>query len=1013
MNLLNKKLLQQKIATYEFPNGEQLEKIKKLIEGWQKAIKNSNLDKTSEISIQGDFLTTFFQGILGYTSVVRGDDEWSINQHTKNDVDATKPDGTLGWFNKEKKETLAVIELKDAKTPLDMKQMSRAEKYTPIEQAYLYSTKYSDCKWVIVSNFREIRLYSKSKNQENYEKFNVLDLSSDIEFKRFYFTLCRDNLITKGVESPIEAMAKETNEVEKDITKQFYQHYREARLYLLNHLIENNLSVDKELLLEKTQKFLDRFVFTLFCEDTSSLLPLNLIKNTYERAINSLSPSDERVWSEFRGLFLAIDKGNTRVQPPINAYNGGLFAKDEVLDSLVIKDVFWEHIMGLTKYDFETDLNVNILGHIFEQSISDLESLKSELLGEEQDKKKSKRKKDGIFYTPEYITKYIVENTIGKYLEENPDRLETIKILDPACGSGAFLNQAHSYLINEYKTRFESLLAEKQAKGEAQTLFDYNPADNDRSILLNNLYGVDLNQESVEITKLALWLKTARRTEPLQNLDKNIKCGNSLISDSVLAGKKSFNWEIEYKDILTSGGFDIVIGNPPYISSIELSKTVGNDVKSYWVDKYQSARGTYDIYVLFFEQGMRLLNENGILAFITPNKFLSSPYGLALRELILKEYCIEEIFDLSKIKVFDDPSVYPVITIIRKVKSKSGHKIRVKDSLIDGLLPEEGNLMSADILTILPDNLFSLLLSDNPKIIEKINKQSQRLDTIAKVNATSTASEADIFSKFVNENETGVKLVNTGTIDSYASLWGIKDLTNKGGKFTKPILDIEKIPTISEHRSIIYKSPKIIFAKVAKQIEAFLDKAGEYASINTNCVYDSKEVNLPTLLALFNSKLMNYYYKQCFGALSMSGGYLQFQAPQIRTLPVPLQLIKNNKEHKLAELAINQQSKTKEYLEKSKSVLDLLKSEYQKVENWKVSLEDVVSLGFNELISIIDDSGIQIELSKKEELQSWLKLKQSELDKIRVELRNNQRKIDNEVYTIYDLTSEEIAIIEK
>jgi type I restriction-modification system DNA methylase subunit len=535
----------------------------------------------------------------------------------------------LGWFTKDKKVTRAVIELKDAKAQLDKKQNRGSEKLTPIEQAYLYATKYEGCNWIIVSNFKEIRLYNKHRTQEYYEKFDVIDLVQDAELKRFYFLLSKENLISKEKESVVDILAKDTTEAEQDITKKFYSEFREVRLKLLGHLSDNNPQFEKEILLEKTQKLLDRFIFTLFCEDTSTLLPLNLVKNTYERAINSLSPSDERVWTEFKGLFLAIDKGNDRVKPPINAYNGGLFAFDEILDTLSIKDDFWANLMHLTEYDFETDLNVNILGHIFEQSISDLESLKSELRGEEQDKKKSKRKKDGIFYTPEYITRYIVENTVGKYLEEHPDKLETIKILDPACGSGAFLNQAHSHLVQEYTNRYEARINEKLEKGESITLFDYNPAENNRNILLNNLYGVDLNRESVEITKLALWLKTARVTEPLQNLDKNIKAGNSLIDAPEIAGKKAFNWNNEFSEIMENGGFDVIIGNPPYVGI----KAQRKEDRDYLKKRYELSGGA-DLYVTFIEKSLSLLKDGGYLSFICPNKFFGADYGRKIRKYL-------------------------------------------------------------------------------------------------------------------------------------------------------------------------------------------------------------------------------------------------------------------------------------------------------------------------------------------------------------------------------------------
>ncbi|MFH0702630.1 MAG: N-6 DNA methylase [bacterium] len=178
-----------------------------------------------------------------------------------------------------------------------------------------------------------------------------------------------------------------------------------------------------------------------------------------------------------------------------------------------------------------------------------MEKLKAEIDGIQQEKKKSKRKKDGIYYTPEYITRYIVEQTVGKYLEENPDKLETIKILDPACGSGAFLNQAHNFLREQYKIRNEEKLATVKVDKNFNIFEHYNPAEINRAILLNNLYGVDLNEESTEITKLSLWLKTAKKTEPLQNLDNNIKCGNSLIDDPEIAGGKAFNWYKEFPDI--------------------------------------------------------------------------------------------------------------------------------------------------------------------------------------------------------------------------------------------------------------------------------------------------------------------------------------------------------------------------------------------------------------------------------------------------------------------------------
>jgi len=174
--------------------------------------------------------------------------------------------------------------------------------------------------------------------------------------------------------------------------------------------------------------------------------------------------------------------------------------------------------------------------------------------------------------------------------EEHPDKLENIKILDPACGSGAFLNQAHSFLLNEYKVRTEEKQLEKSKKGELLTLWDTNLTENDKTILLNNLFGVDLSPESVDITKLALWLKTAKATEPLQNLDNNIKCGNSLIDDSEIAGKIAFIWKDEYRDIMGKGGFDVIVGNPPYVQLSKVSSTT-DEMKSYLIERFSTSSG--------------------------------------------------------------------------------------------------------------------------------------------------------------------------------------------------------------------------------------------------------------------------------------------------------------------------------------------------------------------------------------------------------------------------------------
>ncbi|MFH0702629.1 MAG: hypothetical protein V2B14_03715 [bacterium] len=297
--LFNKRLLQNEINKFEFPSGEKLEKIKKIINGWQIALKDHNLDKTKERTTEGKFITKFFGEILDYIELGGEEKEFNLYPHSKTEVDGTEADGALGFFSKESKNYRVVIELKDAKTLLDKKQSGRKENYTPVEQAFGYLNKFDQCDWVIVSNFKEIRLYHKSRGQGFYKKFDILDLHDEKEFKHFYFLLCKENLLDKDRNSLLDRLVKDTSKNEVKISEDFYKDFKAIRLEFFEHIFQNNPEIDKKILLEKTQKLLDRLVFIMFCEDTGDLLPEKIIKTVYELGIKSRERSDQRAWREF------------------------------------------------------------------------------------------------------------------------------------------------------------------------------------------------------------------------------------------------------------------------------------------------------------------------------------------------------------------------------------------------------------------------------------------------------------------------------------------------------------------------------------------------------------------------------------------------------------------------------------------------------------------------------------------------------------------------------------------
>lgn len=456
----------------------------------------------------------------------------------------------------------AVIELKGTNTT----DLSKVE-----TQAFGYKNNQPGCNYVITSNFEKLRFYID--NAVDYEEFNLFQLSKE-RFDILWLCLSADYLL-KDIPKKLK---DESLTQEENVTKKLYKDYASFRNEIFDAIQKENPEYDKLTLFKKTQKLLDRFLFIFFAEDRL-LLPPNSIRSIINQWKDLRDKYDEYfpLYDRFKKYFGYMNTGHKGQQHDIFAYNGGLFAPDEVLDNIKINDdLLYKHTLNLSNYDFESEVSVNILGHIFEHSLNDIDEIQAELSnnGLQPIEKTTKRKKDGVFYTPKYITKYIVDNTVGKLCEEKKAELDIcdteyekerkgrpkatlkkltqkledyrtwllqITICDPACGSGAFLNQALEFLIAEHR-----YIDELQAKlfGDAMVLSEVENA-----ILENNIYGVDINEESVEIAKLSLWLRTAQKGRKLTSLNNNIKCGNSLIDDPTVAGDKAFNWQKEFPEV--------------------------------------------------------------------------------------------------------------------------------------------------------------------------------------------------------------------------------------------------------------------------------------------------------------------------------------------------------------------------------------------------------------------------------------------------------------------------------
>ena len=629
-----------------------------------------------DVETQSDarFIQRILIDVLGF--VGRGDaPNWTLLKNQP--IGNGNVDVALGNFTADAVQIIAPLELKGAKTKnLDA---LYGAKRSPVQQAWDYANDNEGTKWVLVSNYREIRLYAYGKGRKDYETFDLTALTkSEQLYKQFILLLSADNLLGGKTLS----LLAESEQANQDITDKFYREYKELRVRLIEIIGKDNTAIDKLDIIRYAQKILDRILFIAFAE-SRDLLPKKILQDAFT-SVNHYNP--QPIWKNFIGLFHAIDEGNAALG--ITAYNGGLFADDPELNDLIVRDDLCKGFKEIGKYDFDTEISVDILGHIFEQSISDLEELKAAAEGNAGtlDKKKSKRKADGIFYTPPYITQYIVEQTVGGWLAERrkeigfdtllvltdddydsvkqnlkktgkqsakqsrnlqiaqhitaweayKEAVSHIKVLDPACGSGAFLIEVFDYLCREGK-KINDELARLQG---GHSLFRW-----DTHILSNNLYGVDLNQESVEITKLSLWLKTARRNEKLTYLESNIKPGHSLIDDKTVVGDLAFVWKEEFPDIMTIGGFDVIVGNPPY----------GADIDQF-VDVYETlypetSQGFKDIYKYFFQRATGLIKNGGMVGYITPNTFFRQPRYADLRSFLLK-YKIEQLIDLGE-GIFD------------------------------------------------------------------------------------------------------------------------------------------------------------------------------------------------------------------------------------------------------------------------------------------------------------------------------------------------------------------------
>lgn len=666
-----------------------------LITEWHTELK-AGLGQQKEEALVSGFLASFFCDILGYRQI--GSTQWSLDRETR--AASGKVDAALGQFSHGDQQVIAPFELKGPKTSnLDALMPGRLK--SPVQQAWEYANDLPGSQFVLVSNCDEIRLYALGYGRAAYESWRIADLLDPQHYANFVGLLCAAHL-TSG---QTRQLLKDNALQEREVTQALYTDYKLLRQDLILGLHYLNSQVVFADLVRHAQKLIDRLLFIAFAE-SRELLP----KGSIAHAAKHLDPYNPQPrWINFCALFAAVDKGNPYLKIP--PYNGGLFAPDAALNALQVSDRLVEKFTTLAGYDYAQEVSVTVLGRIFEQSISDLEQLST--LGDiaafkltantvtpTPAKKASvdgKRKRDGVVYTPDHITRFIVDKTLMPVIVErfaqvyscyrNGDAwrkptkdekaqapksvsvenlsefsfwkawersLTSLRVCDPACGSGAFLVAAFDVLKEAYRQLHLKL--RDLAPNELLNV------DISHTILKNNLFGVDINAESIEITKLSLWLKTAERDRPLAGLEANFYQGNSLITDPQF-DPLAFDWQTQFPEVFAqSSGFDVILGNPPYVRQERFSP-----LKPFLEQHYSAYHGMADLYVYFYELGLsRLLRSGGRLGYISSGSFFKSSSGEPLRRLLRQHGQLETLVDFGDWQVFEGVTTYPAIVVLQR-----------------------------------------------------------------------------------------------------------------------------------------------------------------------------------------------------------------------------------------------------------------------------------------------------------------------------------------------------------
>lgn len=805
--------------------------ITKLVEKYESAKASNLISKYTEEETKKDFILPLFKAL-----------NWDVDDKNEVTAEEHQSSGRVDYGFYLNSRLKFYLEAKSLGADLHKEEFAN--------QAIKYSWN-KGATWAILTDFESIKIFNAQDIERSLGDKLFFEIPYAQYLERFdqLWLLSKDSFEENLLDKEAEKVGKKFQKIA--VTTLLYKDLDNCRQILTDKLSQWNDNLDKDLLDEGVQKLLDRLIFLRVAEDRK-IEPPTLIPLIRDWENNGRKGRlYESMIQKFRELDLIYNSGLFS-EHPFESWDEYSNTTEKVINILYGKKGYYE-------YDFKA-MPADVLGTVYENYLG--YRLNKSKKGISIGKDATKRKEHGIYYTPSFIVDYIVENTLKPVLDKctSISDLKKIKVLDPACGSGSFLIKALEIIYNKY--------LEFGNNGGVFTKLD---------ILLNNIYGVDLDPQAVEIARLNLLINALDQRMKLPSLDKNIKNGNSLISgtDEELTkyfgkdfrDKKPFNWEEEFPDVFKQGGFDVIIGNPPYISAIQ-----DNDltVREFYRTKY-SLNGAFDIYVAFLIMGIRLGNKNSTYGWIIPNKLMVADYAKDTMKFLL-DNGLYTIIDISSLKVFGPVGVYPIIALGDKTK-KGFQEYEVKSV---------ENLKGVKTKT---QNNFSQY-----KTFKELG---------IKISSGATGFQAKSLVNHIGENqdEGTIPFVVSGSIDPYNVSFNNVRYMGHNYKFAF----IKNGSDIAESKWNFWEKHKIVVSGMTKRIEAYYSTKSLALGVGIYGIYDYAGFNPYFLLAILNSSFLTCYFREKFKHKHLAGGYLAINKSTIEQLPI----IKPNKteEYLLVNLA--------------------------------------------------------------------------------------------------------------